>query len=278
MPSMPCRAAVASFENLHLHPVATLVEAGECDTTQVADASAHLSGDALRERLHDGVSKRVAGTEARDDRRRKVGVRKRSFWRDNVDRARQPHVLRHVPINCAVEKDGAERQPDRAIDGPFERHIDRPIVDLRRSARQIDGHLIAAHFQRRLDLEIAAFRLLVVQETVDRRLGRVIAVRQRADRRAHQALGIIHEILIGEHQGLEPILPHKREKPFGADLRGLDLRLHVADDEVGRPDVVAQELPDRPVRAPFLDDLDRLELQAFRIGVDGADDARAARS
>ena len=271
-------SAVASFENFHLHPVATLVEAGEGDTAKIADAGAHLSGDALRERLHDGVSKRVAGTEARDDGRREIGIRQRSFRRDNVDRARQPHVLRHVSVHHAVEKDGSERQPDRAINRAFERHVDRPIVDLRRGAGQIDGHLVAAHLQRRLDLEIAAFRLRVVQETVDRRFGRVIAVRQRADRRAHQTLGIIHEILIGEHQGLEPILPHQREKPFGADLRGLDLRLHVAHDEVGRSDVVAQELPDRSVRAPFLDDLDRLELQAFRVGVDGADDACAAWS
>ena len=76
----------------------------------------------------------------------------------------------------------------------------------------------------------------------------------------------------------EPVLPHKREKPLRADLRRLDLRLHVADDEVGRTDIVAQELPDRPVWPAVLDDLDRLELQAFGIRVDGADDARAAWS
>ncbi len=35
---------------------------------------------------------------------------------------------------------------------------------------------------------------------------------------------MIHEILIGEHQGLEPILTHQREKPFGSDFRRLDLR------------------------------------------------------
>ena len=271
-------AAVTPFENFHLHPVTACVEPGERNTAQIADASAHLSGNALCKRLHDGVGKRVAWTETRDDRRGKIGVRESSLRRDNVDRARQSHVLRHVPVDCAVEKDGSERQPDGAIDRAFERHIDRPIVDLRRSACEIDGHLIAAHFQRHPDLEIAAFRLLVVQETVDRGLGRVVAVRQRADRLAHQALGIIHEILIGEHKGLKPILPHEREEALGSDFRRLDLRLHVADDQVGRPDVVAQQLPDRTVRAPFLDDLDCLELQAFRVGVDGADDPGAARS
>ena len=75
-----------------------------------------------------------------------------------------------------------------------------------------------------------------------------------------------------------PYCRAQREKALGADFRRLDLGLHVADDEVGRPDVVAQELPDRPVRAAFLDDLDGLELQAFRVGIHSANDARAAWS
>jgi hypothetical protein len=37
-----------------------------------------------------------------------------------------------------------------------------------------------------------------------------------------------------------PYCRAQREKALGADFRRLDLRLHVADDEVGRPDVVAQ--------------------------------------
>lgn len=171
------------------------MQPGECDAAQIADARAHLSGHALRKRLHNRVGERVAGTEARDHRLGEVGVRQRSFRRDNMDRARQPHILRHISINGAIEKDGSEREPDGAVDGAFKRHVDRPVVDLRRGAGQIDGHFVAAHFERRLDLEIAALRLLVVQETVDRRLGGVIAVGQRADRVAHQPLGIVHEIL-----------------------------------------------------------------------------------
>ena len=65
-------AAVAPFEDLHLHPVASLVEAGEGDAAQIADAGAHLSGHALRERLHHRVGERIARTEACDDRRREV--------------------------------------------------------------------------------------------------------------------------------------------------------------------------------------------------------------
>src|ERR1700722_9366464 len=116
MPSRPFSAAVASFESFHLDPVAALTEPRERDATQIADASAHLSGNALGKRLHDRVSERIARTETRDDSRWEVGVRKGSLRRDNVDRTRQPHVLRHVAVDGAVEKDGSKRQPDREVD------------------------------------------------------------------------------------------------------------------------------------------------------------------
>ena len=44
------------------------------------------------------------------------------------------------------------------------------------------------------------------------------------------------------------------------------------------PECCRTILPHRPVRAPLLDDLDCLELQAFSIGVDGADVARSRRA
>jgi ribose transport system permease protein len=44
------------------------------------------------------------------------------------------------------------------------------------------------------------------------------------------------------------------------------------------PECCRAILPHRPVRAPLLDDLDCLELQAFSIGVDGADVARSRRA
>ena len=55
-----------------------------------------------------------------------------------------------------------------------------------------------------------------------------------------------------------------------------DLGLHVADDQVGDADVVAQHVPDRLVRRPAIDDLDRLELQPLGVGVDRVDDAAAS--
>ena len=73
------------------------------------------------------------------------------------------------------------------------------------------------------------------------------------------------------------MLPDQRDEAVRPDGRGLDLRLHVADHEIGRADVVAQQLPHRVVAPTLIEDLDRLELQAFRVGVDRIDDAAAAR-
>src|ERR1700722_1987484 len=97
MPSRPFSAAVASFESFHLDPVAALMEPRERDARQIADASAHLSGNALGKRLHDRVSERIARTETRDAARWEVGVRKGSLRRDNVGRTRQPMFCGTLP-------------------------------------------------------------------------------------------------------------------------------------------------------------------------------------
>ena len=76
---------------------------------------------------------------------------------------------------------------------------------------------------------------------------------------------------------LHAVAPDKRQEALGADLGRLDLRLHVADDELRRADVVAQDLPDGAVDPALVGDLDRLELQSLGIGVDRIDDAGAAR-
>ena len=62
-------------------------------------------------------------------------------------------------------------------------------------------------------------------------------------------------------------------------LGGRDLRLHVADDELGRRMLSRSDAP-RPLslRWPLLLDLDRVELQALGVGVGGVDDAAAARA
>ena len=68
----------------------------------------------------------------------------------------------------------------------------------------------------------------------------------------------------------------QRQIALRADGRGLNLRLHVANDEIRRADVVAQQMPDRIVAATLVVDLDGLELQAFGVGIDRVDDAAAA--
>ena len=73
------------------------------------------------------------------------------------------------------------------------------------------------------------------------------------------------------------VAPHQIEIALRADLRRRDLRIHVADHEVGDADIVAHDLPDRFVAPPLLHHLDGLELQTFRVRVDRVDNAAASR-
>jgi len=77
---------------------------------------------------------------------------------------------------------------------------------------------------------------------------------------------------------LIPVALDQRDEPLGANLRGGDLRFHVADDEVGDADVVTQQLPYSVVADAAVVHLDGFELEAFGIGVDGVDNAAAARA
>ena len=78
--------------------------------------------------------------------------------------------------------------------------------------------------------------------------------------------------------GIEAVAFDQGEIPFRADAAGRDLCLHVANDKARNTNIVAQDLPDLFVLAPFFVNLDRLELQALGIGVDGVDNANAARA
>ncbi len=53
-----------------------------------------------------------------------------------------------------------------------------------------------------------------------------------ADRGAHQTLGIVHEILARPLDRSAAVAAHKIDVTLRADLRGGDLRLHIADDEI----------------------------------------------
>ena len=64
---------------------------------------------------------------------------------------------------------------------------------------------------------------------------------------------------------------------LGADAARRDLGFHVAHHEVRGPDVVAQHMPHRNHRPSLVVDLDRSELESFRVGVNGVDDAAAPR-
>ena len=106
----------------------------------------------------------------------------------------------------------------------------------------------------------------------------VVAVGKRGDGPSHEALRVVHQIFIGRRDGVETVLSHQLHVALGANARGLDLRLHVADHKLRGANVVHQDLPDLIDTSPGVIDFDRLELQAFRIGVDGIDDAAGSRS
>ncbi len=75
---------------------------------------------------------------------------------------------------------------------------------------------------------------------------------------------------------LDPEPLDELEEAIGADPARGNLRLHVADDELGSTDVVAQQAPDPLVTPALLLDLDRVELQALGVRVGRVDDAAGA--
>ena len=94
---------------------------------------------------------------------------------------------------------------------------------------------------------------------------------------AHQALGVIHERRAGRLHLSQPVTADQTKEGLGADASGRDLRLHVAQHDVGRADIVRQHRPERRVPDALVADLEALELNALGIGVDRIDDAGAAR-
>ena len=134
---------------------------------QIADARAHLLRNDLRQRLHHGVRELIARTESRDHRRGKRRIGEAALRRDDLDRTGQAAVLRYRAVDRAVEQDRAQGQPDRAIDGAFERHVDRLVRQLRRRAGEIDDDVVAAHLQGHADRQVAPRRIGVVEEAVD---------------------------------------------------------------------------------------------------------------
>ena len=181
-----------------------------------------------------------------------------------------------MAVDVGVEQHRADGEPDRDVGGAFERHVDRPVGHLRRGAGQVDDQAVVLLGDGDDDRQLLLAGIVAVEIAVDRRLGAIDAVGQPGDRLAHQPLGMIHQRLAGELEGLEAVALDQLDHALGADPRGRDLGVHVADHEVGGADVVAHDLPDHLVLHAAVVDLDRLELQALGIGVDRLDDAARA--
>ena len=190
------------------------------------------------------------------------------------DGADQARVLRNVTEGLAVEQDRAHRQPDRAIDRAFERHVDGTVVALPRGALEVHHHLAAPDGDGHGDLEVAPVG--VVEEAVHMPFGPVGAVGQSLDRLAHEPLGVVHERIGRSLHDFEPVALDQREVALGADSARRNLRLHVAHHHVRRADVVAHHVPERLVLDALVVGLERLELQALGVGVHGIDDAAAS--
>ena len=195
-------------------------------------------------------------------------------------------------IEIAPEEARSSAAPDRAstqssriersvtqigdVDRADERHVDRQ-VDLRRGAGQVDRDLGALDRDRDLDLQVLVRRVGMVDEAVEIALRLVGAVRELLDLAPQHPLGVVHEVFARGLHGLEAVALDQLDEARGADLAGRDLGLHVADDQLRRAAVVAQDLPDELVLAALLLDLDRVELQALGVRVGRVDDAAAAR-
>ena len=176
-----------------------------------------------------------------------------------------------------VEQDRSQRHVDRDVDRADERHVDRPVGDLRRGAGEIHGHRVAFDGHRHLDPLVALGRVGIVGEAVDIPLGAVRAVRELLDLLAQHPLGVGHELLAGRLDRLPSPLLEQLDVALRADVAGGDLGLHVADDHVAGADVVPHQPPDDVVLDPPVVDLEGLELEPLRVGVHGVDDAARAR-
>ena len=74
----------------------------------------------------------------------------------------------------------------------------------------------------------------------------------------------------------KPVQLDQFDIALGPNPRRGDLCVHVAEHQIGEPDVGPQHVPDLLVSLAGFVDLDGLETQAFGVAIDGIDDAAAA--
>ena len=177
-----------------------------------------------------------------------------------------------VAVSSRMESD---RQQYGDVDRALERHVDREI-DLRRGPGQIDVEVRSLDRDRNSDHEILVGRVRVVEEAVEPPFRGIGAVGEPLDLAAEHPLRVVHEIVARRAHRLDPEPLDELEEAIGADPARGNLRLHVADDELGSTDVVPQQAPDPLVTPALLLDLDRVELQAFGVRVGRVDDAAGA--
>ena len=122
-----------------------------------------------------------------------------------------------MTVHIRIQQDRADGQPDRNIDGAFQRHIDRLVINLLRGAGQIDRHGVAMHRDRHRNRQIFLAWIRIVEITVDIRRRAVLAIGQRSDGVAHEPFGIIEQIGVGVVDGFQAIAFNQFEKALRAD-------------------------------------------------------------
>ena len=88
-------------------------------------------------------------------------------------------------------------------------------------------------------------RIVAVEKTVDEGRGLPAAVRHRGDGGAHEPLGVLLGRLAGRLHRLGSVALVQGHEALRPDPRSGNLGLHVADHEIGGPDVAAQQVPHR---------------------------------
>ena len=256
------RGAPAAAHHLEIDPVAVGPHVAHADGVGgVVARGQHLFGHHRGHGQHDGVVDALAGAVAGAHRDRLVGIEEAALGHDHLDRSVEPVVDRDI---AAAEQQG-EGAVDRR-DGRGERRVD-DALGLRRAARQVDRDGVALHRHLGPDPERFVGEAVVVDEV----LGLVHPVGNGGDGGARQALGIVQQVLGGGQHGVFAEALQQLDETGLAGVVGGQLGVEVAQHQVGRAHVEADELLQHAVAEVLLEvELEQGDTQALGVDIDGA--------
>ena len=143
-----------------------------------------------------------------------------------------------------VEEDRAHRKPNRAIDRALKRHVNRPVCDLWRRSGEIQ---VSSSPRTRIVTLIGKSRRAgtrVILKSVEHGTRGIITVRQCRYRSAHHPLGGIEHRLARGGDRVKPVELDQFIITLRPNPRRGNLRVHVAQDQIRKPDIGPQHVPD----------------------------------